>query len=262
MKYSKILALTLAASAANVTYAAEEEEGKLQGSAELGYVITSGNSETSTLNGKLGLSYEEEVWKNTFKIDSLSSKATDQDTGEEKTTAQRLIVENQYDYKFSAKGYMFGAIEYDKDDVSTAYDHFINYTLGYGRTLIKDKQMKLAFETGYGIRNTEYESLLDTDTNQYVQAPDSREEILRVKGDFSWKITPTTKFTQLLRSDIGLSNNQGDNVTLTRSESALSVKINSRFAMKTAYIIEHRSDVAEGVENKDTKLAITLVYSI
>jgi len=259
MKYTPLLLLAFAASAVN---AEEAAESKLSGSAELGYVITSGNTETSTLNGKLGLTYDEEVWKNTFNMDMLRTKAVNKETDEEETTAKRLIIADQYDYKFSARGYGFLAVEYDKDDVSEAYDHFINYSAGYGRTLIKEKDMGLSFELGLGLRDTEYESLFDETLNEYIKAEDTQESFARVKGNFSWQMTPTAKFTQLLKSDIGLSSDNGDEVTLTRSESALLLKINSKFAMKTSYIIEHRSKVAEGVDKEDTKLAITLVYSI
>ncbi len=61
-------------------------------------------------------------------------------------------------------------------------------------------------------------------------------------------------FTQLLEFNIG------ENLTTTRSETALSVNIVGSLAMKIAVVVRHNSEVLEGKEKTDTESTVTLVY--
>lgn len=59
-----------------------------------GFLATSGNSETRSLNGKLALVYERNVWKNSFAASALGSSDSDG------TTAERYTVGDKLDYNF------------------------------------------------------------------------------------------------------------------------------------------------------------------
>jgi putative salt-induced outer membrane protein len=216
---------------------------KFDGTAELGYVMTSGNSDTSTINGKLELVNEKGQWKNTFSMEALRT-VSESSAGVEVETADRIIIGDQIDYKLSDKSYAIGSIEYDQDGVSTAYDYFTNLTVGYGRKLINDDEMKLDLEAGVGQRDT-----------TYIDGSSKDETLARFTGKFSWKISETATFKQSLRSDIG-------DETRNKSVTSLSLKINSKFSMKTSFTAEHFTGAVPPADSLDTKLAITLVYSL
>jgi putative salt-induced outer membrane protein len=245
MMYKKsLVSLLVGAAFAAPSFAQDTENtSKFDGTAELGFVMTGGNSDTSTINGKVELVNEEGPWKNTFSLEALRTVSQSAD-GVEQETADRIIISDQVDYKLSEKSYALGSIEYDQDGVSPAYDYFTNFTVGYGRKLINDDDMKLDLEIGVGQRDT-----------TFIDGSSKDETLARFTGKFSWKISETASFKQSLRSDIG-------DETRNKSVSSLSLKINSKFSMKTSFTAEHFTGAVAPTDSLDTKVAITLVYSL
>jgi putative salt-induced outer membrane protein len=52
----------------------QAEEGQWSGETELGFVVTSGNTETQTLNLKAGLGYQKSKWSHALNFSALSTK--------------------------------------------------------------------------------------------------------------------------------------------------------------------------------------------
>lgn len=227
----------LSASMATTVQAIEVMNSEWKGTGELGYVATSGNTDTQSLKAKIGLIHERPEWRHTLGLEALNSSQA------ENTTAERYASNWQTDYKFTKRDYLFGRLSYETDKFS-GYDYRTSEILGYGRRVLEQPKMTLDLEAGAGAR----QSKLETGAIE-------NEPILRLVGKYAWKISPNAKFTQDVGSDIGTD------ATITRSVTALQADIVGNLAMKLSYTVEHTSQVPVGVKKTDTETAASLVYS-
>lgn len=215
---------------------ADEEEG-FSGRAGLGYLATSGNSESESLNGNFDLGWNYAPWRHSLSgvlIRSSTSGAT---------TAEAYGLTGQSKYDFSDTSYVFALVAYDSDKFSSV-DQQIRATAGYGRRLINKDNHVLNAEIGAGFRQSD---LRDGTSEDDV--------IYRLAGDYAWTISETSKFTQTLSIESGSSN------TYSEAVSALNAKIKNDLALVLSFTIKNNSDVLPGLERTDTFTAISLEYS-
>ncbi len=208
------------------------------GKGELGFVSSSGNTDTRSLNLALELIYEVEKWRH-----RLSAGALYAENGGNKT-ANRYDLGAQSDYKLSKKSYVFGALRYEKDDFS-AYEDQTTAAIGYGRKLLDNKKHKLKVEAGAGYRTASL-------------APSGKSEdgvLFRGLLDWAWQLTPSTSLGERFLVETGSDN------TFMQNDLGLSVAINSRFAVKLGYQVRNNSDVPPGVDKTDTLTSANLVYN-
>ncbi len=208
-----------------------------EASAELGFVSTSGNTETETLNGKIEATKDGKTWRHEGEATALKS------SDELGTTAEKYTLSAQSSYKLTEPNFLFGNISYENDKFS-GYQYRVTETIGYGRRVISDESMKLDLEIGPGARQSKLDNG-DTES----------EGIVRGAAKFKWKISPTSKFSEVLTVEAG------EDVTVTKSVTSLSSKINSALSMKITFTYKNTSEVPVGVEETDTETAVTLVYS-
>lgn len=242
MKHSLAAILFLLISSAVFAQAEPvKEKDKYKGSAELGFVTTSGNTDTSSVNAKVKIEAEYNPWRQTFDIEALNSSDGDD------TTAERYLVSNKSDYKLTQKGYVFGYISYEEDKFS-GYEYRANESVGYGRKVIDKKEVLVELELGLGAR----QSRLDAGTNAGAK---ETEFTTRLAGKLVWKIPPGSVFSENLSAVIG------ENSTVYKSDMALSVPFIQNLSMKLSYSIIHSTDVPVGIAKTDSAAAVTLVYS-
>jgi putative salt-induced outer membrane protein len=207
-----------------------------KGAGEIGYVATSGNTDTSNLTVKLGVTNERDHWRHNLALEALNTE----DDGD--TTAERYLATWQSDYKFSEHEYLFGRIAYE-DDKFSGYEYRVTESIGYGRRVLNRENMTLDLEAGPGVRQSKLE---DGNTEH--------EFVARVAGRYLWQISENAKFTEDLYSDVG------EDATITKSVTALQSKINGNLAMKLTFTVKHTSDVPDDVDKTDTETGVTLVY--
>ena len=98
-------------------------ESDWKGNAELGVVLTSGNTETQSTNGKLNFTNERERWRHYLGLEALNIQDKTQ------TTAERYTAKGKSHYKFSEKDYAFGELSAEHDRFS-GYDYRTSLVLG------------------------------------------------------------------------------------------------------------------------------------
>lgn len=238
MIYIRILFSLLIILVSSSVTAETTKEDAWKGNIELGYVKTSGNTETESLNTKANAETDREIWRHKLNFEAL--KSSDQDT----TTAERYMVSGQSDYKLKGKkNFFFVFISYE-DDRFSGYDYQMTEAIGYGRRVLDKNNMTLDLEIGPGARQSKVESTGDVEN----------EALVRGAARYAWEITEHSKFTEDLTTDVG------EDVTVTKSVTGLSAKINTSLATKLTYTVKNTSKVPEGVKKTDTELAVTLVY--
>jgi putative salt-induced outer membrane protein len=208
-------------------HSAEEKKSPWKTSAELGYVSTSGNTNTETL-----------IFKNT--------KADDANTPDKElvTTADKMLVTAQSDYKFTPRDYFYGLLSYE-DDKFSGFEYQAKLGLGYGRKIILTDQHELDGEIGPGYRNFKVDN-----------APDSEDEaLLRLAGKYLWKISDNSQFNQDLIADFGEDQDEWKSITGIKSN------INKTLALKFTYTVKYLDVVPVGNDNYDRETAATIVYT-
>lgn len=206
------------------------------GALELGYVVTTGNTETQSLTSKLGLRYDIQKWRHELKAEFL--KAEDQKL----VTAESYKLEGRSEYKLSVRDYLFGLARYE-DDRFAGYDRRTTEVVGYGYHLLRGPAFKWDVEAGSGARQT-----------RFTDARRESENLYRLGTRLEWSISPTSSLVENLFLE------QGDENRFTESTTELKVKINASLALKVGLNVKDNSVVVPGVEHTDTKSTLTLNY--
>lgn len=215
-----------------------------KGEAELGLLKTSGNTEETKVNTRLGLQYETQTWRNTGEFSSRYTEAEDQTTAEEYKAALEA------DYKFDDQQYWFVRGSYE-DDRFSGYDFESTLTTGYGnRVWQAGDRSFLDLSVGGGYR---YNKLKEDNAD----GRDVEEEaIARLAGQFDYALSDTALFRQKLSTEIGLDENN----TISQSETSLQSNIVGSLSMKAAFRVKHVSDAPVGSDKTDTETSLSLLY--
>lgn len=240
MRFFNLLSILLLSLSINSW--AEDTPQHWKGEGELGYTLTSGNSDNETIVSKLSISYQQNSWINTFKIESLRTESKDSDSGDTVVTANRITLSDKLSYDISERTYSFLNTRYEEDDFS-GYEYQSSATLGAGYRVIKQQDMSLTLESGVGYQQDR------TDDRQMQKG-----RALRFSEDFAYQITSTTNLTQ------GLIVEQGKDNVYSEFNAGFKVAIDGSLALKLSYLIKHNSDVPDDKENFDRVTTATLVY--
>lgn len=217
--------------------AAQEEESPWAGTAKLGYLATSGNTDNSSLNAGFTVSRSVDDWKHSFAAAAISSADSNI------TTAEAYEAGWKSERNLSEKSYLFGELDWRKDRFS-GFETQFSQTIGYGRRLIDSEAHKLNGEIGFGARQSEL-----------IDGTDEKEGIIRAGLDYTWQLSETAAFTQVLTIESGQEN------TYTESVTAISAQMVGNLALVASYTIKNNSDVLPAIEKTDTYTAISLEYT-
>ena len=208
------------------------------GEGQLGYTATSGNTESESLNAKLGITKERKKWKHSASIESIKT------TTDNVTSADSFVFKEKSEYKFGEKAYAFGKLRYEDDEFS-GYNYQASIAFGAGAQFVKTEKHTLDASAGLGYRSSE-----DAITGETTD-----EGIVTADASYEYKISKTATFTQALSVESGEEN------THSESDTALKTKINGNLSSKISYLVKHNTEVPVNTEKTDTVLTVSLVYS-
>lgn len=249
---------------ASVTAIAEDDKKAHSLDAEFGAILTSGNTESTALKGKFVLENDFDNWRTDwllealFKEDEVDVEAESGETYQEKqTTAEKYFTSFQADYKLDAdhRGlFVFASYEVDK---FSGFEFQASTALGYTDRLFKTDKSSLTYSIGPGYSVSRTEDTVNDD-GEFIESDTEESGIVRLSGQYKYQISENAKFSQTLSSDYAL---HSDKNSKTRSETALTSKINSTFALKVSFTATYNTHVPDDKERSDTQTAVTLVYS-
>ncbi len=247
--------LAAACAASLCTQASAEqatENGKVwTGEMALSYLITRGNSESDTLQGKVSAERDGVRWRHTAKAEGSNTQAEDA-AGVKNRTGERYFVSYKLDRKLvdNAANYFFNILAYDKD-LFSGYHYQASYALGIGRRWIDNGVHTFDTELGPGFRS----ACLEPETS-YTDCSDTEDSaIARVAAKYSWKITESAHFREDISSEIS------DEITTVRAETSLTTQINGSLSARIAHLLKYTSDVPAGARKSDSEMMVALVYS-
>jgi len=218
--------------------AAEQEGPKgMSGSAEFGMILTSGNSDSSTLNGKFALTNDTAQWLHTASLDLVRAES------ENVKTAERFVLNAKSNYKLQDAQFLFVGLKHDIDKFS-GFDYQTSLTAGYGRKLYDTDQYKLSVEIGPGYRISKLKA-----------GGDDNEAILHLGATSKYIINKASSLDGALVIDSGSSQ------TITALALGYVNSLSDSLALKIGYNLKHSSDVPAGSKKSDSITSVSLIYS-
>ncbi|KFZ39146.1 hypothetical protein HR45_01740 [Shewanella mangrovi] len=213
------------------------------GDAELGATMTTGNTDTTSVKGRLDLKHELGNWENEYVLEGLYKEDTNE------VTAKRYLGSVQGNYRFTDHSYTFATGAYEVDPF-TGYDFKYNAAAGYGYRLYQGANSFLDAEIGPGYQ---YQRL---DSEQQAELGYTSESSWVAHGvlNYSLKISKTSKFKQTFTADYG------DKLD-ARSETSVTANIVGALSMKFAVVVRYNSDPLQDIKSTDTETNMTLLYS-
>jgi putative salt-induced outer membrane protein YdiY len=217
----------------------------LSAEVELGVIATTGNTESSAVKGKATIKQDFREWKNKYQFDALYKRNTYE--GDDQTTAQKVFLSAQSDYKLSPENssvFVYGSYT---DDRFSGYDYQNTVAFGYSKRLFADQDSFLDYNIGPGY--------------SFNRKDDGGVEdsiIVHLQMEYEYNFSPEVKFTQMLGSDVALESNKN---TASKSESSITSKLRDNLSMKAAYNITHNSLSLDMREKTDSVTSVTLIYT-
>lgn len=215
----------------------DTNSGEWSGSGQLGFSMTSGNSDTESLTAGLLLERESRRWVNNLNIDVVRASSDGKDTAERYTLATRN------GYKWDDDDYIYNNTRYDKDNFS-GFDYTITTSFGWGHQFSDTEDYKFSTEIGIGYKI----EALDVDRTENTGA------VIVGKLNYMRAITETMKFSEALLVESGEDN------TFLQNDLGFKFKVNSQFSVKLAHQYRYNTDVAPGKVSHDSLVSANLVY--
>lgn len=251
MKTKLLLSVVLAATVATNAQAQEEKTKGWTGQGEAGFVSTSGNTDSDSLNLGLKFAKSGEIWDHAISLNAYQASTEGNDTADSKSAGYTLK------RNLTKRSNLFLDFNYLDDDFD-GFTEQLSASFGYGYKVFNGE--KITWETGAGIGYRDTDELLvvrDGDTNEIIsetEGDDLSGATFVVRSDFTAVISPTTKFVDNFKAEIGSDN------TYIENDAALFVAINSSFSLKLGYLVRFNSDPAETADDTDEITSLSLVY--
>ena len=214
-----------------------EEERSYDASIALGYVATSGNTNTKSANAEILYTKRVARWTHSLKLQGLGSQEN------EVTSAERYYLEEKSDFALDDNQYLFARGSYS-DDRFSGFDFQASVSTGYGRYLVRRDNFSLEAFGGVGYRE-----------NHIKDGETEGEVIFTLGQNLEWRISDNARLVQSFNSETG------HELTISRFEIGLESNIIDRIATKLAFQARNTSDVPEGNKNTDTQTSVSLVYT-
>ncbi|GAB2504699.1 DUF481 domain-containing protein [Arenimonas alkanexedens] len=206
--------------------------------AELGVVNTTGNSDTTSANGKFSLKGEDALWTHEYFLAALRAESDDA------LTANRFELGGKTARLLAERQYLGFAARFERDDFS-AFEQQSTLALNYGAWLVKEEGRSFQLEGGPGIRHAR---LADG-------GGEETDALLRGYADYQHQITDSTRFFNTLLVEATADN------TFAQNDIGIAVSINKTLALKAAFQARHNTEAPAGLERTDTLTSINIVWT-
>ena len=212
---------------------------------ELGFINTAGNTDSTAVKGKVLLKQDFQEWKNEYLLDMFYTESEYE--GETETTAHKLFLSTQSDYKLTSEHtsvFVFGSYT---DDRLSGYDYQTTFAIGYAARFFSNKTSFLDYSVGPGYTFSREDDGTRINSN-----------IIRLEAKYQYNLSFTAKFTQTTSTEIALNSGQNSE---TKSETAISSVLRQNLSIKAAYSVTHNSAPLDDNEKTDAVTSISLSYS-
>lgn len=208
------------------------------GDASAGYLRTTGNTNSTSLNFKGDLDWNYGRWQNHF--DALGTYGSSK--GE--STAESYQVGDKLNYDLGPESYVFGNLEYADDRFAGVVSRY-SESVGYGRHVIKSPMQTLDIDAGAGASQSRDAG--DTDYDDQL--------IGVFNVNYLLKFAPNAQYKQTLHIEAGKQN------TFINPVAELKLAIVGNFFATLGYDWRHNTSVPDGSVHTDTITTVNFGYT-
>ncbi|WP_299021555.1 YdiY family protein [uncultured Photobacterium sp.] len=215
---------------------------------ELGYQSLGGNSDSESLNTRIGLTYVKKQLRQKAEAKYLLAE---KDGEEDKRKGQ---IELQSDLKINERTYVLGNANYVDDRYGP---YFTDFTLstGLGYQLLRRETFQMEVEIGPGYRHQE-PNIDEIDDDDIIVPETVDELILRGNTKFTWKPSKTVELNARFTGIAGNSN------STLEAQLNLTSAVTENIAIKLSNTQKINSWVPEGLKKRDSTMTINLLFKI
>ncbi|HHJ20404.1 MAG TPA: DUF481 domain-containing protein [Gammaproteobacteria bacterium] len=206
------------------------------GSVALGAVVTSGNTDTSSLNGALKERYQGKQWLQKFEASLLQSRS------DNNLSAERYLGDYKLTYKLYPQIDFFMDVRVVRDEFAGFNRQYFE-TIGYGHRWIEALYDVLDLELGVGLLQ-----------QQSASGDSQANTVLRAGFEYQHKFINGNKFSWDLLV-LGARDN-----TNTHSKLAVKAKLFAALAAEISVTGSYNSNVPADKESQDITTSMGLVY--
>jgi putative salt-induced outer membrane protein YdiY len=231
---------------------ASTAQAQWSGKAELGVIVSDGNTEAKSANTKLDLTHAGAVWTNNFYLAALYGENA------EFATAQRYEARYKADRQITDKLSWFFALRGEQDKFS-GFAYQATASTGATLKLIDAPGTKLDLSVGAGYRRLQPEVLLKSDAGEVLDRIKGEEEsdvVATVASNYEHDFTASTKITNKFLAEAGSDN------TALQNDVALQVSMTDVLALSVGIGVRYNTDPPPLSESTDTLFTVNLVYNI
>ncbi|AMG30881.1 DUF481 domain-containing protein [Grimontia hollisae] len=217
-----------------------------QSEVELGFQALSGNSDSMTINSRLGVNYTEGRYRHSSDAKFL---LVEKGGVEDKRKSE---FESQANYKFDPTRYIWGNVSF-LDDKYGPYFKDLTMAAGLGYQAIWQEDLSLLLEIGPGYRyqTPNLDKIKSTDL---ILPYDVKEAILRGQAELSWQMTKSALFEGRITAISGPSN------TSFEARVSVSTSLIDDLAIKLSTTKKYISEVPPGLKNLDSIFTVNMLY--
>lgn len=237
------LILLLAASAAQAQWS---------GKAELGVLLSDGNTEAKSANTKVDLTHEGTLWTNNIFASALYSENADF------TNAERYEVRYKLDRKVTDRFSWFIGARGEQDKFS-GFAYQATVSTGATYKFIDNDKTKFDGSIGAGYRQLQPQVLIKTDAGEVlarIKGEEQSDPVATLGSNFEHALTENTKITNKFLAEVG-----SDNTSL-QDDIALQVNMTEVLALALGIGVRYNTDPPPLAESTDTQFTVNLVYNI
>ncbi|CAM3828979.1 DUF481 domain-containing protein [Rheinheimera salexigens] len=224
--------------------------GTVTGDVELGYLYTTGNTDSFAIRLNSELVHDLEYFRNRYQLQSLIQKNNilDKTTGDKhrKTTANRYGFTGQSNYKIvTGRQTIFGRGAYLHDKFG-AYTEQASLVVGYGNRLYEKQASYLDIETGPGFGSQESS-----------KGKRKSGALWYLSANLDFALNENSKFRQTLEGSMSL--NSQNSVFLSRS--SITSKLIDKLSMRLNFVMKYNSQPEAKLEGLETETSASIVYT-
>lgn len=216
-----------------------------KGDLALGYLKTTGNTTSTSLNFKGNLDWHVNPWENVLHAQAIEARSGGDSTAESYQAGDQLT------FDFTDTDYIFGNLTYISDRFAGVVERY-SESAGYGRHVINTPTQTLDLAVGLGAN----EQRVAPDPTIPGDRPGFTTEFIGVfDGNYKWTISDNAQFKQTLHIEAGQTN------TFINPVTDLKLTIIGNLYASLDYEVRYNTTVPASTVHTDTIASVNIGYS-
>jgi putative salt-induced outer membrane protein len=228
------------------------EDGAWTGQGQGGLLISSGNTNATSLNAKLDLSETSGPWKSILFLSGLYGKSNGI------ASADRIEGRYERDRKINHRVFWFGSVDGNRD-LFSGFAYQATLSTGVGYKFIDTANTHLSGLLGLGYQRLQAQQLVQDAAGavtQRIKSPSEGDLVGVASANLEQILTGTTKLLDKLNVSSGSRN------TAVANDLGVQVSISDKLALSIGYGVRYNTKPPIAVKKLDQVTTVNIVYTI